>query len=151
MSEPPIYRKPDVSLVGDEHVRLYQQTGGKEGYLWNGAPILLLTTVGRKTGTSRTNALIYAEDGGDFLVVASKGGSPEDPLWYRNLQADSKVQVQVKDRKFEALASTAEDEDRDRLWDIVRSVWPNYDVYVTRTTRKIPVVVLRPQPGAAPS
>ena len=145
MSEAPIYYKPDVSIVGDDHVRLYQETGGKEGYLWNGVPTLLLTTVGRKTGASRTNALIYAQDGEDYLVVASKGGSSEDPLWYRNLQANSSVSVQVRATQFDAEALTADDTERSRLWDIVRGVWPNYDVYVTRTTRKIPVVILRPR------
>jgi deazaflavin-dependent oxidoreductase (nitroreductase family) len=144
MSDGPIYRPPDVSIVGADHVRLYQETDGKEGYLWNGAPTLLLTTTGRKSGEKRTQALIYGEDGDNFLVVASQGGSPQHPSWYLNLSADPRVSIQVRDRHVEAEASTASDEDRPRLWQIVTGVWPNYDVYVTRTTRKIPVVVLKP-------
>jgi deazaflavin-dependent oxidoreductase (nitroreductase family) len=144
MSETPIYRPPDVSLVGDDHVRLYRETAGREGYLWNGVPTLLLTTIGRRTGTTRTSALIYGQDGPNYLVVASKGGSPDDPLWYRNLVANPLVGVQVRDQRFEAEASTPDDSDRARLWDIVRAVWPNYQVYQTRTSRRIPVVVLRP-------
>lgn len=144
MAETPVYRAPDTSLVGEEHVRIYRETDGREGYLWNGAPILLLTTIGSRTGLPRTSALIYGQDGDDYLVVASKGGSPEHPLWYRNLLADPSVVVQVRDRQFEARAHSASEEERPRLWDIVRKVWPNYDVYETRTTRRIPVVVLRP-------
>jgi deazaflavin-dependent oxidoreductase (nitroreductase family) len=144
MAEAPVYRAPDVSLVGADHVRLYQETSGQQGYLWNGAPILLLTTTGRKTGEARTSALIYGQDGDDFLVVASKGGSPDHPSWYGNLVADPHVRLQVRDRRFEAEARTADESERPRLWDIVKGVWPNYDVYETRTTRRIPVVVLHP-------
>jgi deazaflavin-dependent oxidoreductase (nitroreductase family) len=144
MTNQPAYHPPDVSLVGEEHVKRYLETAGQEGYLWNGAPILLLTTTGRKTGTARTSALIYGQDGEDYLVVASKGGGPEHPLWYRNLVDDPQVKVQVRDRRFAAHAHAADDDERPRLWDIMRQIWPNYDVYVTRTTREIPVVVLRP-------
>ena len=151
MSDGPIYRAPDVSLVGADHVRLYQETDGQEGYLWNGAPILLLTTTGRKSGLDRTQALIYGEDGDDFLVVASQGGSPKHPSWYLNLSADPRVSIQVRNRKMQADALTADDAERPRLWGIVTSVWPNYDVYVTRTTRKIPVVILRPVKDEAAS
>jgi deazaflavin-dependent oxidoreductase (nitroreductase family) len=144
MSDDPVYRAPDISLVGADHVRLYRETDGREGYLWNGAPTLLLTTIGRKSGKERMQALIYAEDGDDFLVVASKGGSPDHPSWYLNLLTTPRVSVQVRDQRFEADAFPADDAERPRLWAIVSSVWPNYDVYATRTTRKIPVVVLRP-------
>jgi deazaflavin-dependent oxidoreductase (nitroreductase family) len=144
MSTDPVYHAPDVSLVGADHVRLYQQTNGEEGYLWNGVPILLLTTTGRTSGQQRTSALIYAQDGEDFLVVASKGGSPEHPSWYRNLTADPHVRLQVRDRRFEAEARSADESERPRLWSIVSGVWPNYNVYETRTSRRIPVVVLHP-------
>jgi deazaflavin-dependent oxidoreductase (nitroreductase family) len=149
MAETPIYRPPDVTLLGDDHVRVYQQTDGREGYLWNGAPILLLTTTGWKTGArTKTRALIYGQDGDSYLVVASKGGSAEHPSWYRNLQAHPRVEVQVQGRRFEAEARTADEAERSRLWTIMRSVWPNYDVYETRTSRRIPVVVLQPVPQA---
>lgn len=148
MSDTPAYRPPDVSLVGDDHVRRYQETDGREGYLWNGVPILLLTTTGWKSGVpTKTRALIYGQDGGSYLVVASKGGSPEHPSWYRNLQAHPGVQVQVRENRFAAEARTADATERPRLWEIMRSIWPNYDVYETRTSRHIPVVVLEPVPS----
>ncbi len=147
MTDGPRYTPPDVTLVGAPHVKLYQETNGEEGYLWNGVPILLLTTVGRKSGLERTSALIFSRDGDDYLVVASQGGAPEHPFWYRNILTNPKVKLQVKDLHLTATAHTASDDERPRLWDIVRAAWPNYDVYVTRTTRTIPVVVLRPDPA----
>src|SRR5215207_8888681 len=75
MSEPG-YVQPDYSLLGEEHVRRYQETDGEVGHLWNGAPILLLTTTGRRSGRLRTTPLIFGRDGDDHLVVASMGGAP---------------------------------------------------------------------------
>lgn len=143
MSEPG-YRPPDTSLLGDEHVRRYEETGGEVGYLWNGATCLVLTTKGRKSGQDRKFALIFAQDGDDCIVVASKGGAPTHPGWYLNLQAHPEVTVQVRDRTFTATARTATGEERERLWRLVNEQWPNYDVYATRTDRLIPVVVLHP-------
>jgi deazaflavin-dependent oxidoreductase (nitroreductase family) len=140
----PGYTAPDISLVGDEHVRRYEETNGEVGSEWNGAPALVLTAIGRKTGQPRKFALIYAPDGDDFVVVASRGGAPHHPGWYLNVAANPDVMVQVKDRRFPAVAHTATGEERDRLWRVVNQVWPNYDVYATRTTRQIPVVVLHP-------
>jgi len=140
----PGYTRPDTSLLGDEHIRRYEETNGEIGHEWNGATCLVLTVTGRKTGQPRKFALIYAADGDDFVVVASKGGAPNHPGWYLNVQANPDVTVQVKDRKFPAVAHTATGEERTRLWGVVNQVWPNYDVYATRTTREIPVVVLQP-------
>ncbi len=138
----PVYRAPDLSLIGDAHVRRYEETGGREGYLWNGAPTLVLTTRGRTSGEPRKIAIIYAQDGDAFILVASKGGAPKHPQWYLNLLAEPTAQVQVMDRKVQVRARTAEGTERERLWKLACAVWPNYDVYVTRTTRRIPVVVL---------
>jgi deazaflavin-dependent oxidoreductase (nitroreductase family) len=138
----PRYQAPDISLIGDEHVRRYEETDGEVGHEWNGATCLVLTTKGRKTGQDRKFALIYARDGDDYLVVASMGGAPRHPGWYLNLTANPDVTVQVKGDKFAARARTATADERPRLWEIVNGVWPNYDVYATRTTREIPVVVL---------
>lgn len=143
MSEPG-YSAPDLALVGDEHVRRYRETDGEVGYLWNGVPTLLLTTKGRRSGEPRTSALIFAQDGDDFLIVASKGGAPVHPNWYHNLSADPDVEIQVRARRTKAAARTASDEERPRLWKILTEVWPNYDAYVSRTERIIPVVVLTP-------
>jgi deazaflavin-dependent oxidoreductase (nitroreductase family) len=138
------YQAPDLALVGPEHVRRYQETNGEVGYLWNGVPILLLTTIGRRTGEARTNALIFGRDGDDYLVVASMGGAPTHPNWYLNLTADPKVRIQVKAEKLEATARTADAGEKPRLWKVMTEVWPNYDVYQSRTDRIIPVVVLAP-------
>jgi deazaflavin-dependent oxidoreductase (nitroreductase family) len=141
----PEYAKPDLTLLGDEHVRRYEETDGEEGYLWNGATALVLATKGRKTGITRKHALICGFDGDTPVVVASLGGAPSHPNWYFNLTADPNVQVQVKGDRFAAVARTAEGAERERLWKLMTDVWPNYDVYQERTTRVIPVVVLERQ------
>lgn len=131
------------NLFGDEHVKRYRETGGEVGHEWReGSTILLLTTNGRKTGEPRTTPLIYAEDGDWYVIVASKGGAPENPGWYRNLAKDPNVELQVKDDVFKARARTAEGEERERLWRKANEVWPHYDEYATKTDREIPVVVL---------
>ena len=140
----PGYTPPDTTLLGPEHIRRYEETGGEVGHEWNGATCLVLSTTGRKTGEVRKSALIYATDGDDYLVVASLGGAPRHPQWYLNLTANPEVTVQVRDRVFSAVARTATAEQRPRLWARVNEDWPNYEVYATRTTREIPVVVLTP-------
>jgi deazaflavin-dependent oxidoreductase (nitroreductase family) len=131
------------SLFGDEHVRRYRETGGAVGHIWReGSTILLLTTTGRKTGEKRTAPLIYAQDGPRYVIIASKGGAPEHPGWYENLEKTPEVELQVKDEVFQARARTAKGEERERLWRLANQVWPHYDEYVKRTTREIPVVVL---------
>lgn len=146
MSKPeePAYTAPDLNLVGDEHIRRYEETDGEVGHEWNGATCLVLTTTGRKTGQDRKFALIYDRDGDNYLVVASKGGAPSHPGWYLNLQANPIVRVQVKGHRFKARARTATPEEKPALWAIMTRRWPNYDVYTTRTDRDIPVVVLEP-------
>jgi deazaflavin-dependent oxidoreductase (nitroreductase family) len=130
-------------LYGKEHVDRYVATDGEEGYEWrNGAPILILTTKGRKSGASRSNALIFGRHGDDLLVVGSKGGSPAPPAWYVNLSADPEVQVQVKGDRFAAHARTATAEEKPELWKTMTAVWPDYDHYQQRTEREIPVVIL---------
>jgi proline iminopeptidase len=131
------------NLFGDEHVRRYRETDGAEGHDWKeGSTILLLTTTGRKTGNETTTPLIYDLDGQSPVIVASKGGAPEDPGWYRNLAAHPEVGVQIKGERFRARARTAEGEERDRLWRLMNGMWPHYDEYQQRTDREIPVVVL---------
>jgi deazaflavin-dependent oxidoreductase (nitroreductase family) len=141
MTEPG-YTSPDLSLFGDEHVRRYEETDGEEGYLWNGATILVLTTTGRKSGEPRKFALIYGSRGDDLVVVASKGGAPDHPGWYKNLLAHADASVQVRGERFAVRARTAEGAERDELWRLMNRSWPNYDTYATRTDRVIPVVVL---------
>jgi proline iminopeptidase len=131
------------NLFGDEHVRRYRETGGEVGHKWKkGSKILLLTTKGRKTGEPRTTPLIYENADDKYVIVASKGGAPEHPGWYRNLSKNPEVELQVKDEVFPARARTAEGEEREQLWKLAAQQWPDYDAYQTRTDREIPVVVL---------
>jgi deazaflavin-dependent oxidoreductase (nitroreductase family) len=141
----PGYTAPDITLLGDDHVKAYRDTNGEQGYLWNGATALLLTTTGRKSGQPRTSPLIFAQDGDDYLVVASMGGAPQHPQWYLNLTANPEAEVQVKGDVIPVTARTASDDEKPRLWKIVTEQWPNYDVYQTRTDRVIPLVVLSPR------
>lgn len=130
-------------LFGDEHVRRYEETDGREGHIWQkNAPILILTTTGRKTGEQRKSALIYGEHEGSYVVVASKGGAPRHPAWYLNLAEDPKVTVQVLADVFTARARKAEGAERQVLWSQMAQVWPDYENYQTKTDREIPVVVL---------
>lgn len=129
-------------LFGEEHVRVYRETAGERGYHWRGAEVLLLTTKGRKTGRERTTPLIHRTDNGRWVLVASKGGWPANPSWYENLLADPDATIEVKDETVPVRASTAEGEERERLWSRMTDVWPAYDEYQARTTREIPVVVL---------
>jgi deazaflavin-dependent oxidoreductase (nitroreductase family) len=129
-------------LFGDKHVERYEATDGAEGHDWEGTQTLILTTTGRKSGGERKAALIYGEHGGDHLVVASKGGAPEPPAWYLNLQAHPEVEVQVKGDRFTARARDATPDEKPELWAIMTRHWPAYDEYQTKTDRQIPVVVL---------
>ena len=132
-----------MTLFGQEHVDRYQETDGAEGHDWlNGTTTLLLTTTGRKSGKQYTTPLIYTLDGGNPVIVASQGGTPDNPDWYLNLVANPHVNVQIKGEKFHAHPYTAEGEERDRLWKQMTAVWPDYDEYQKKTDREIPVVVL---------
>ncbi|HUC04256.1 MAG TPA: nitroreductase family deazaflavin-dependent oxidoreductase, partial [Acidimicrobiales bacterium] len=134
-----------LALLGAEHVRRYQETEGEVGYIWNGVPILLLTTTGRMSHLPRTTPLIFGRQGNDYLVVASKGGAPQHPEWYQNLLADPSARIQVRAEQIEVTARTAGDDEKPALWKVVTAQWPNYDAYQARTERVIPVVVLSPR------
>lgn len=138
------YEQPDLTLIGEDHIRRYRETDGEVGYLWNGATTLLLTTTGRRTGEARTSALIFGRDGDSYLVVASMGGAPRHPQWYLNITAHPDAEIQVRGDHIAVVARTASATEKPRLWKIVTEVWPNYDAYQTRTEREIPVVVLTP-------
>lgn len=134
-----------------DHIRRYVETDGREGHIWNGVPTLLLTTRGRSSGELRRTALIYGRTGEDPVVIASKGGAPEHPSWYRNLAANPEVEVQVGADVFSARARTVDDEDeRAALWARMTEIWPDYDEYAEKTDRDIPVVVLERDPDASP-
>ncbi len=130
-------------LFGEEHVRRYRETDGEEGHVWReGSTILLLTTTGRKSGNETTTPLIYGLDGDNPVIVASKGGAPAHPGWYRNLVKNPAATVQIKGDVFDVRARDAEGDERDRLWRMMNGIWPHYDAYQEKTDREIPVVVL---------
>jgi deazaflavin-dependent oxidoreductase (nitroreductase family) len=136
-----------MALFGQEHVDRYRATDGEEGHEWRGTQTLLLTTTGRKSGEQRTTPLIYGRSGDDYLIVASKGGSPAPPAWYLNLEANPEVAVQVKGDRFEARARTATPEEKPDMWRTMTAEWPAYDEYQSKTGREIPVVVLERAEG----
>ena len=125
-----------------EHARRYVETSGEDGHLWRGVPTLLLTTTGHRSGEPYTTPLIYGEDNGRYIIVASKGGAPAHPQWYRNLIAQPEVGVQVGADRFRARARTASPEEKPVLWTLMTRIWPAYDEYQARTSRDIPVVIL---------
>jgi len=125
-----------------EHTRKYVESDGADGHTWMGVPTLVLTTKGRKSGQFRRNALIYGEDGDNYVVVASRGGDDRHPHWYLNLRDEPEVRVQVGSDKFEARARTASAEEKERLWPVMAGIWPAYNDYQANPTRDIPVVVL---------
>ena len=142
----PIATSPgtDITLLGDEHVRVYRETNGESGYLWNGVPTLLLTFTGRKSGEKRTIPIICTKVGDSYVIMASKGGSATHPLWYLSVSENANVEVQVKADKFKAIARTAQSPEREAIWAEAIKAWPNFDLYQSRTDRVIPVVVLDP-------
>jgi deazaflavin-dependent oxidoreductase (nitroreductase family) len=123
-------------------VSLYKVSGGSIGGKMRGAPVLLLTTSGRKTGNPYTNPLIYGKDGDRFVVIASYGGAPQHPGWWRNLLKTPKATVQVGKESFTVTASEATGEERDRLWTLMTGLYADYDAYQKKTDRQIPVVIL---------
>ena len=108
------------------------------------SPILLLNTVGRKSGRKRTSPLLYVMDGEDFVIIASKGGAPTHPAWYLNLRADPDATVEVGDREVRVRAEETDSEEKTRLWQKMVEMYPTYDDYQKKTQREIPLLVLRP-------
>jgi proline iminopeptidase len=128
---------------GEEHVRLYRETGGATGHEWReGSTILLLTTKGRKTGLDRTVPLIYDLDGANPVIVASKGGAPDHPGWFKNLVQTPEADVQILESHVPVRAREAEGQEREQLWERMNRMWPHYEEYQAKTDRRIPVVVL---------
>ena len=136
-----------------EHIRLYQ-TDPEKAHLWDSRavggpgplPTLLLVTKGRKSGAPRALPLIYGTAGDSYVVIASKGGMPTHPLWYRNLEAQPDCELQVGAKRMRARARVAAGAERERLWQELAGIYPPYLDYQKATQRTIPVVVLDPLP-----
>jgi deazaflavin-dependent oxidoreductase (nitroreductase family) len=136
-----------------DHFNRYISSGGADGHMYTvtppgyaemTVPSLLLTTTGRKSGEKFIFPLFYGEFGNSYIIVASKGGAPVHPGWYKNLVANPKVDVQVGTKKLKAKARTVTGEERTRLWQEALKFWPPYADYEKKTERQIPVVVLDP-------
>jgi deazaflavin-dependent oxidoreductase (nitroreductase family) len=136
-----------------DHSKRYISSGGTDGHMYTVTPpgysemvvpSLLLTTTGRKSGEKFIFPLFYGDYGNGYVIVASKGGAPEHPGWYRNLVANPDVEVQVGTKKLKARARTVTGEERAKLWAQALKFWPPYADYEKKTDREIPVVVLDP-------
>jgi len=141
----PIHDSP-TEWVRD-HIDRYVKTDGADGHDWNGVPCCLVTTKGRKSGRWVRSALIYGRDGDDIVLIASKGGAPENPLWLENMADHADVWLQVGSDKYWATARVVDPKTesalRSRLWNIMKDIWPSYDEYQAKAgSRVIPVVVL---------
>jgi deazaflavin-dependent oxidoreductase (nitroreductase family) len=132
----------DVNDFNRNLIEEFRANHGKVDGVFAGAPLLLLSTTGAKSGRRRTNPLVYTTDGDRIVVVASKGGAPSDPDWYRNVVANPEVTVELPDETFDARASVAAGADRRRLFDAHAALMPTFNEYVAKTDREIPVVVL---------
>jgi len=130
------------------HQKLYELSDGRVGHHMIGVPCLLMRSTGRRTGAERCNALVYAEDGGEYVLVASKGGADQAPGWYFNVRANPDVEIQIGRERRRAVARTVErgEPDYERLWRLVNDNNHNrYEGYQKQTERPIPLVVLTPR------
>ena len=133
------YQSFNRALIADLRANQGQATSGP----FLGRPVLILTTIGARTGERRENPLAYTRSGDDYVVIASKGGSPEHPGWYHNLVANPNVTLEVLGERFDATARVAEGEEHDRLYRAQAEKMPAFFEYQRKTARKIPVVVFR--------
>jgi len=128
------------------HATVYRATNGLIGHRFPGSPpVLLVDHVGAKSGKRRTSPLVYAEDGENVILVASKGGYPKNPAWFHNLMANPDTRVQIGSRRRDVHARVADPQERTRLWPKVVEVYGGYDDYQRRTDREIPLVILEPR------
>jgi F420H(2)-dependent quinone reductase len=131
-------------IMGAANRILYRATGGKVGGTMKGAPILLLTTAGRKSGKKRVMPLLYLRDDGNLVIVASSGGTATSPGWFHNLKASPDVQIEIGRNRESRRARVAMPDERARLWPRLVEMYAPYAEYQKRTTREIPVVILEP-------
>jgi deazaflavin-dependent oxidoreductase (nitroreductase family) len=136
-----------------DHLRVYRETGGADGHLWDGSaagisrllPCLLLTTIGRRSGEKRTSPLAYGTVGDAYIVIGSKGGADTQPNWYLNLRANPVVEVQVAKDQFRARARVVTGKERDQIWQKMIEEYPFFSEYQKKTKRQIPVIMLEKQ------
>ena len=129
------------------HLFVHHATSGRVGGRVVGSPVLLLTTIGRKSGRERTVPLLYLKDGEDLVVVGSNGGTAAPPAWWLNLKASPEASVEIGGRKVRVRAEEAGSEEKERLWPKLVKMYGGYEDYRRRTDREIPVVILHPVSG----
>jgi F420H(2)-dependent quinone reductase len=134
--------EPSTAGWARQQVETFEATNGQEANLLRGRPIIVLTSIGAKTGKLRKTALMRVEHDGRYAVVASKGGAPTHPEWYWNLLANPHVELQDGAVKKDYLAHLAEGAEYDEWWARANETWPDYATYQEKTERKIPVFVL---------
>jgi len=135
----------DFNEFNEGIINEFRANAGIVGGPFDGAPMILVNHRGARTGTEYTAPLVYTRDGDGYVVIASKGGAPEDPQWFRNLVANPDVTVEVGTETIPVRARVAEGDERARLFRAQADAMPNFDDYAKATTREIPVVVLEPR------
>ena len=136
--------EPSTSDWARENAELYVSSGGKEGTELNGKPVVLLTTIGAKTGRIRKTPLMRVEHDGEYAVVASLGGAPKHPVWYHNIKANPRVELQDGTQTRDYEAREVFGDERALWWQRAVQAWPDYADYQRKTERQIPVFVLTP-------
>ncbi len=139
----PIQRSAAVELFWKWHPRIYRWTGGRVGGKLANLPVLLLRTVGRKSGQHRESGLTYLPWANDFVVIASILGEPKNPGWYHNLLKNPEVEIQVGAENIAVRAEEAEGDERERIWSILIAESAEYTDYKDRAGRRIPVMILK--------
>ena len=140
------YEPSPWDLIADQ-VKLYEESGGREGNLLEGKPCIILTSRGRKTGKLRKTPLMRVEHNGTYAVVASMGGAPQHPVWYYNLVANPDVTLQDGPNVYDLRARQVTGDEKAEWWARAVEAWPDYEKYQASTDREIPVFVLEPVTG----
>lgn len=145
---PPRLNSPQADLfikwMSRGNTLLYRVTAGRLGSKVGNAPVALLTTTGRRTGQPRVSPLLYLRDGDRIVLVASRGGSDKNPMWYLNLQANPRVAVQIKNDVLKLVARDTTDAERTYYWPKLKQLYPAFADYQSWTDRQIPIVICEP-------
>ena len=136
--------EPSTSDWARDNAEVYMASGGKEGIELKGKPVILLTTIGAKTGKVRKTPLMRVEHGGEYAVVASLGGAPKHPVWYFNIKANPRVELQDGAETHDYEAREVVGDEKAIWWERAVEAWPDYAEYQRKTDRQIPVFVLTP-------
>ncbi len=145
---PAVRRNRATEAIWSLHKRVYRASGGRLFGSIAGMRVLVLTTIGRRSGAERSTALMHFRDDGRYIVTASNAGEPRDPAWWLNLEARPQARIEVGREQLEVRAREAEAEERERLWQRLIEINPDYETYQQRTQRRLPLVVLEPSSGS---